>query len=135
MKNSHNHFKNATRIRSAIVGLILFGQLGCSNDNIGISSFSDDPSITSLNGTWKVFSFEDYAAGEVEHKNEENSRGLDITITYDDTKEPNELSGTNTTNTVLGEFEYAGTRSFRMIKYLTTEIGQPDWADKLTKLS
>ncbi|MFZ6014428.1 MAG: hypothetical protein ACOYXT_29080 [Bacteroidota bacterium] len=118
------------RIETAIIALVCFGQLGCSNESFDINSFKDDHSITTLNGTWKVISFENYADNRREFKNEENSRGLDITINFNDTKDPNELSGTNTTNTVLGEFEYTGTRKFKITNYGTTEIAQPVWADK-----
>ena len=118
------------RIWTVIIGFVLLGQLGCSNENLDINSFNDDSSIMTLNGTWKVISFENYSDNIREFKNQENSRGLDITINFDDTKDPNELSGTNTTNTVFGEFEYIGARKFKIENYGTTEVAQPVWADK-----
>jgi hypothetical protein len=121
------------RIRTAIIGLVLFGQLSCSNEDIDIKLFNDDSSITTLNGTWKVVSFENYTDNSQEFKNQENSRGLDIIINFDDTKDPNELSGTNTTNTVFAEFEYIGTRKFKINNYGTTEVAQPIWADKFNQ--
>ena len=66
-------------------------------------------------------------------RTQEDSRGLDIIIKFDDTKDPNELSGTNTTNTVFGEFEYFGTRKFKVNNYGTTEVAQPVWADKFNQ--
>ena len=117
------------RTWTAIIGLVLFGQLSCSNEELDIKSFNDDSSITTLNGTWKVLSFESYTDNIREFKNQENSSGLDIIINFDDTKDPNELSGTNTTNTVFGEFEYIGTRKFKINNYGTTEVAQPVWAD------
>lgn len=121
------------RIRAAIIGFVLFGQLSCSNEDFDINSFNDDSSITTLNGTWKVLSFENYTNNSREFKNQENSRGLDIIINIDDTKNPNALSGTNTTNTVFGEFEYIGARKFKMTDYGTTEVAQPVWADKFNQ--
>ena len=119
--------------RTLIIGLLTFGQISCSNDEFDINSFADVSSITSLNGTWKVISFENYTANNRELKNQENSRGLNIIINFDDTKDPNELSGTNTTNTVFGEFEYIGTRGFKTTNYGTTEVTQPVWADKFNQ--
>ena len=121
------------RIWTVIIGFVLLGQLGCSNENLDINSFNDDSSIMTLNGTWKVISFENYSDNIREFKNQENSRGLDITINFDDTKDPNELSGTNTTNTVFGEFEYIGARKFKIENYGTTEVAQPVWADKFNQ--
>lgn len=121
------------RIRIGLIGLLLFGQMSCSSDDIAMNSFMDDSSITTLNGTWKVISFENYTDNSVELKSQENSRGLDIVLTYNDTKKPNEISGTNTTNTVFGEFEYSGLRKFKVTNYSTTEVAQPAWADKFNE--
>lgn len=117
-------------IRAAIIGLALFAQLSCSNDDIDINYFNDDPSITTLNGTWKVLSFENYTDNSRKFQDQENSRGLDITVTFNDTSDPNELSGINTTNTVFGEFEYIGARKLQILKYGSTFVAQPIWADK-----
>ena len=121
------------RTWTVIIGLALFGQLSCSNEDLDIKSFNDDSSITTLNGKWKVLSFENYTDNIREFKNQENSRGLDIIINFDDTKNPNELSGTNTTNTVFGEFEYIDTRKLKINNYGTTEVAQPVWADKFNQ--
>lgn len=116
--------------RTVIIGLIISGQLSCSNDDIDISSFRDDSSITTLNGTWKVVSFEDFTANSVEYKTQENSWGKDIVVTFNDNLNPKLFSGTVTTNSVEGEFEYVGLRQFRLSRYGTTFVGQPIWADK-----
>lgn len=116
-----------------IIAFALVGQLSCSNEDLDIKSFHDDPSITTLNGTWKVLSFENYTDNTREFKNEDNSRGLDTIIKFDDSKDPKELLGTNTTNKVSGEFEYIGTRKFKVNHYWTTEVGQPVWADKFNQ--
>jgi hypothetical protein len=119
-----------TAIIAAIIGLVYFGLLSCSNDNFDINSFYDDSSITTIDGTWKVLSFENYTDNSREFRNQANSNGLDISIIFNDTKDPHELSGTNTTNTVFGEYEYIGTRKFKIINYGTTYVAQPVWADK-----
>jgi len=105
---------------------------GCSPDDDGtdMGTFDDDPSITSLNGTWKVISFEDYIARTVEHKNEENSRGGDIVITFNDAHEPHSISGQNITNAVVGEFEYRPARGLKVLNLGSTMVAQPAWADK-----
>ena len=118
------------RIQRLIIGLVLVGKLASCDDDLNIHWFKDDSSITTLNGTWKVLSYEDYITNRVEVKTEENSRGLDTIVTFDDTKDPNELSGTNTTNTARGEFEYIETRTFRLSSYTPTEVAQPEWANK-----
>ena len=119
---------NITRLRTELIG-----QLSCSNEDFNINSFNDDSSVTTLNGTWKVVSFENYTDNSREFKNQENSRGLDIIINFDDTKDPGELSGTNTTNTVFGEFEYIGIRRFKITGYGSTYVAQPVWADQFNQ--
>jgi hypothetical protein len=118
------------RIRTAIIGLVLFGQLNCSNEDVGINSFEDDSSITTLNGTWKVLSFEDISADAIEYKTQENSWDKDIVVTFNDNLNPKLVLGTVTTNSIEGEFEYIGPRQFRLSRYGTTFVGQPVWADK-----
>lgn len=121
------------RTWTLFIAFVLIGQQSCSNEDLDIKSFNDDASVTTLNGTWRVLSFENYTDNIREFKNQENSRGLDIIIKFDDTKDPNELSGKNTTNTVFGEFQYIGTRKFKVINYGTTEVAQPVWADKFNQ--
>ena len=118
------------RILTAIIGILLIGQLGCSSDDSVIEPFRDDSSIMTLNGTWKVVSFEDVVANTVEYKTPENSWNKDIIVTFNDNVSPNLLSGKVTTNTVEGEFEYIGHRQFKLNRYGTTFVAQPVWADK-----
>ena len=56
-----------------IIAIALFGQLSCSNEDLDIKSFNDDSSITTLNGTWKVLSFENYTDNIQEFKNEDKT--------------------------------------------------------------
>lgn len=120
-------------MRPIIVCLLVFLQLGCTNHDIDMQGFGDDVTIVSLNGTWEVLSFENYADDSREFKTEENSDGLDIVITFDDTKTPHELSGKNTRNSIVGNFEYPGKKKFKLTSYFSTEVGQPVWADKFNE--
>ncbi|MBX2965336.1 MAG: hypothetical protein KF845_04260 [Cyclobacteriaceae bacterium] len=115
--------------RTAIAGFLLIGLFGCSDNDFDIRGFKDDPSINTLNGTWKVISFEDYAQNTVEYKNQENSWGFDIIVFFNDTLDPKLFGGKVTTNSVSGEFEYISERQFRIPQYATTFVGQPKWAD------
>jgi hypothetical protein len=125
-------FKNQRYMitRTALFTLLLFVQLSCSNDEVNIGSFNDDPTITTLNGTWKVISFEDFATNTTETKTQENSWGKDIIVSFNDDLNPKLISGQVTTNSVVGEFEYVGQRQFKVNRYGTTFVGQPVWADK-----
>lgn len=117
-------------LRTIIIGLVLLGQLSCSEEEFDINSFRDDSSITTLNGTWKVISFEDFNTEKVEFKTQENSWDRDIIVTFDDTKDPKEFTGRNITNSIFGEFDYVGSRQFKLRRLGTTFAGQPEWADK-----
>ena len=116
-------------MRTVLICILIFAQLGCANHDIDMQLFVDDVDIVSMNGTWEVLSFESYADKSREFKTEENSDGLDIVITFDDTKTPHEFSGQNTRNSILGTFVYPTTRKFKAITYFSTEVGQPAWAD------
>jgi len=118
------------KARILLIVLVWSVQSGCSNDDQHVSLFKDDASINTLNGTWKVISFEDYALNTTDYPTQENSWDKNIVVTFDDTAEPNQLSGKVTTNTVAGVFEYTGTRQFKMNNYGSTYIAQPEWADK-----
>ena len=56
-----------------------------------------------------------------------------LIVTFDDTKDPNEFSGRNTTNSLFGEFDYVGSRQFKLYSLGTTNVGQPEWADKFSQ--
>ena len=126
-----------------IISLLLLGQLSCSNDDIDNSptpdpsipaSFNDDPSISTLNGLWKVYSFENLTANTIEYKTLKNSGGQDIIVEFDDTKAPHGFSGIKTTNSFGGEFNYLGSRQFKLKGVVSTLAGQPTWADEFDKL-
>ena len=132
------------RPSSTIIGLLLLTQLSCSPDDADISPpeddtsispyFTDDPSISTLNGTWKVYCYENFATKTVEFKTQENSGGQDIIVEFDDTKDPNSFSGVKATNRFGGEFQYVSSREFKLKGVISTLAGQPKWADEFDKV-
>ena len=77
----------------------------------------------------KVIAYEDYEQGELIAKTEENSRGMDVIVTFDDTTDPPSIEGSNTTNSIWGTFEYTGPRSFSVPGLASTLVGQPEWGN------
>ncbi len=105
----------------------------CSDNGFNdIHTFVDDKSIQTINGTWRLISFEDLVNKKVELNNETNSRGQDVIITLDDTMTPPVFSGVNTTNRLEGGFEYISTRQMKIQTLFTTEVVQPDWGNKFS---
>ena len=85
---------------------ILFAALpGCADTSDSNSEGNTSAAVT-MNGSWRVVSFENYDENSVIYLTEENSKGLDITITFDEGADPHKLSGRNTTNDIFGTFEY-----------------------------
>lgn len=125
--------KESMKIQFTLFLLILLGLFSCSTDDVTPPTFADDPSLTTLNGRWKVTSFEDHETGMVELSTAENSWGKDIVITFDDTADPNMLSGVNATNAVQGEFRYLSERTFRIDTFLSTYMAEPQWSSRFTK--
>ncbi|MBD0258909.1 MAG: hypothetical protein ICV83_24590, partial [Cytophagales bacterium] len=78
---------------------------------------------TRLNGTWKVIAYEDQANHTRIVKDDANSQGLDVVLTF----EGDRISGKSTTNQVNGRFSYTGTRQVRIDEYGGTEISEPRW--------
>ena len=105
----------------------------CSEEDFDRHDFRDDLTIQTINGTWKVISYEDFIANTVTTKNDDNSWGFDVIITFDDIVTPHEISGRNTTNTVFGEFSYRPVRTFELHRLGTTKVGQPEWGDEFSR--
>jgi hypothetical protein len=101
--------------------------------SMSILSCTDEAFDGSLNGSWTVFSFENLITGATEFKTQENSWNMNINIQFDDTKSPKIISGTNTTNQVLGEFSYIEQNQFRVSSLMSTRVSQPKWADEFTR--
>lgn len=130
------------RMTLAILSFLLFGPMGCSDESVEDPPsddaqpspvFDDDPSITTLNGVWKVYCFENLDSHAVEFKTHENSRGEDIIVEFDDTRVPYGFGGTNTTNSFNGTFAYVGSREFKLGGIITTLVGQPEWGDEFSR--
>ncbi|HEY0741002.1 MAG TPA: hypothetical protein VGD40_06040 [Chryseosolibacter sp.] len=113
----------------SFIAFALLSQVSCSSEDVAFKPLEDDPSITTLNGTWKAISFEDYVSGTVETKTQENSWGEDIVLTFDDTTSPGAVRGKITTNAIEATFQYKGARQIHFEDYFTTYVGQPKWAD------
>lgn len=102
---------------------------GCSDQDLKLESFSDDQSIQTINGTWKVESFENFQTETIEYQTRENSWGYDIILTFDDTGSPKVFSGQVTSNSVAGQFDYVGDRRLKVLNYSSTYINQPEWGN------
>ena len=93
-----------------------------------LQTFIDDSTITNINGTWKVFSYEDYI-------NDSVTLGSDVphwlipcnqevVITFLD----DSISGHNTSNEVFGNYVLQK-RNIKVIGYGGTKVGQPIWGN------
>ncbi|MEQ8471750.1 MAG: hypothetical protein RIC35_11215 [Marinoscillum sp.] len=105
--------------------LILILITACS-EGMDLVVINDDASIQSINGTWKVLSFENFHNNTVTYPNEENSWNKEISITFDDSSSPHQYSGRNITNSIFGEFHYTDERGFEVERMGTTYVGQPE---------
>lgn len=106
---------------------------GCGDTRFNDSNrFKDDSRIQTVNGSWRVISFEDFVLEEIEFPNQTNSRGLDIVVTFNDLITPYDLSGQNTTNTIQGNFDYISPRQVKIVTLASTRVAQPEWGDKFS---
>ena len=113
--------------------ILIVTLISCADHGIErLDSLVQRQQIQSLNGTWKVISFEDLSTQEILLQTQENSWGYDIVITFDDTKDPGKIFGKNTTNSVSGEFEYTSETTFKLNGLNSTKIGQPEWGNKFS---
>ncbi len=111
---------------SVLFLLVLLAAGACSDQEATClwDDAQDDPSITTIAGTWKVIAYEDLAYNIRTVKDNANSPGgLDVVLTF----EGDRISGKSTTNQVNGRFSYTGTRQVRIDEYGGTEVGEPAW--------
>ncbi len=106
-----------------VIGLFLISVLRCTEEEFD----------NSLNGSWTVFSFENLVTGTTEFRNQENSWGKEIRVTFDDTVDPKTISGINTTNQIFGEFTLVGNSRFAVSNLGSTYANQPRWSDQFLK--
>lgn len=121
-------------MKLTFTGILLLWLMSCEDDHFRVAKVLDDPQIITVNGTWKVLSYEDYAAEEIILPDSSNSWGYDIIVTFSDTQNPPSLTGRNTTNSIFGTFSYKGHRSIEFGKVAGTYVGQPVWADEFSEV-
>lgn len=132
MSIAGKYLHNRILMKSLMILLCSFFY-GCSeNDFSDVNGFEDDFQIQTLNGTWKVISFEDFALESIEFPNQTNSTGLDVVVTFNDLTTPPNLSGRNTTNTIQGNFEYINSRQLKVFTLASTRVAQPEWGNKFS---
>src|SRR5690606_35815122 len=111
--------------------MLLFSFFVVCKEDDGIDfHVQDDPSISTINGTWRVIAYNEFDTKKVIEKDSTNSWGLDVIITFDDSVDPAKVSGSVTTNQVAGSFEYINDRSFNANQLASTRVAQPEWADR-----
>jgi len=108
--------------------LLFFGviiiSISCEKDQFD-KNFHDEPSISNINGTWVVVSYEDLVNNSVIRKGDVDSwNGMDVMLTF----ATDSLYGRNTTNEVSGNFILTG-RTIHVIRYGGTKLGQPEWGN------
>lgn len=109
-----------------LLSLVMLLVTACKKDNVTplANDFKDDPSITSIAGTWKVISYDNLITQEQILKDSVNSwGGLDIVLTFD----ANQITGKKTTNTAWGRFSYQAPREINIQEFGGTEINEPQW--------
>lgn len=116
------------RLTRFIVLIIAFFQQACSYSALDLSYFEDDATISSINGTWTVVSFEDLVSNERAFPSSTTTWDMEITITFDDSENPHHFHGINATNSFSGDYVYVGNRSFRSLLFFTSEVNEPPWA-------
>ena len=93
-----------------------------------LKPFIDDSTITNINGTWKVLSYEDYINDSVTLISDVPPRLLplnqDVIITFQN----DSIYGKNTTNEVQGNY-FLQKRNIKVLGFGGTKVGQPIWGD------
>jgi hypothetical protein len=92
-------------------------------------SFSDDPAVTTITGTWKVIAYEDLVARTRILKDNNNSRGMDVVLIFN----INQINGKNATNTVFGTFSYLTPREVHIESFGGTKVGEPEWGNLFSR--
>lgn len=111
---------------------ILITSNACKKQNI-IQTVFDDEGITSIAGTWKVVSYDDWTNNTQIKKDENNTwtdfnKG-DVTISFQDSKPMGDFNGKTVTNTIFGNYTFSNPRKMKVESLGGTKMNQPDWAD------
>jgi hypothetical protein len=116
--------------------ILLVAFSGCIKDDINVQDgFLDDSSIKSIEGTWKVVSYQDFVNDTSVYKSDVGSDSADVIITFDDKLFKNVLSGTNTANSISGEYRYHNKREIEIKFIVTTLIAEPEWGQMFSAVS
>jgi heat shock protein HslJ len=116
------------KVLMVVISVFIF-TAGCEKDRID-ENFIDDPSIESINGKWKVVSYEDFEKTSITVKNDVDSwNGMDVILTFAN----DSLWGYCTTNAMTGKYSLSG-RNLHIISYGGTKIGQPEWGNMFLKV-
>lgn len=113
--------------------VIVFAVLAGCADTSDSNSEGNKSVAATINGTWRAVSFENYVDNSVIYLTNENSKGMDITITFDEKADPHKLSGKNTTNDIFGTFEHLKANKVRVINLASTKVAQPEIADEFSR--
>jgi hypothetical protein len=111
-----------------LIGIMLI-VVSCEKDKIN-KDFINDQLIQNANGTWKIVSYEDFEKNSVIYKSDVDSwNGMDVILTFT----IDSLYGTNTTNTVTGNFTISD-RDIHITSYGGTKVGQPEWGNMFSNV-
>ena len=104
----------------------------CGKDDL-IQSIFDDESISTVGGTWKVISYDDFTNGIQIFKDSTNTwdhfNNGDVTVTFEDIIPTGHLNGVNVTNHVSGAYFLSHPRKITIELHITTFAAQPEWAN------
>jgi hypothetical protein len=105
---------------------------GCDKDN-AIKDVLDDENITTLAGTWKVLSYDDFTNNTQIKKDSNNTwtdyYNGDVMVTFKDTVPSGQMHGITVTNEVFAGYTLSEPRKIHIENFMGTLITQPDWAD------
>ena len=104
----------------------------CERENF-IPTIKDDKEITTIAGTWKVVSYDDFAHNTQITKDADNTwlqiNNGDVIMTFMDTLGTKEIEGVTVTNYVSGSYTITAPRKIKVLNFNGTYIDQPEWAD------
>ncbi len=111
---------------------ILMAICGCEKEKT-IPIIKDDKEITTIAGTWKVVSYDDFDHNIQITKSTSNTwleiNSGDVIITFMDTLSVGHFSGRTVTNGVGGTYTITAPRKINIVDFQGDFAGQPEWAD------
>jgi hypothetical protein len=121
-----------------LFGLFFLVLAGCSKDE-SIRDLTDDSSVSSPYGTWKLVSRENYATNQVFFKEPgdvqpycNTGSSCDIVLTLSRGTATDLISGHTITNTIGGNFNFdPSVRQINILSFGGTKLGEPHWSDNI----